>query len=228
MEHFFRYTLDGDPHLNMKIVYAGLMVAIAIAYKFRKNEKLLKALLAINVLVQITLFVWYLGYKELFIQEGLPLYHCRIAVLMTAVGDLAKKPKMTKYFAWLGIIGTVVAFGVPDPSDYMWPHLTNITFICTHYFITMSSLMVIAKNEVKLDLKSVVVITLIMNLVIMILNTILGSNYSYLMKLPPALPIDVNKYIIFALMTLLLVGGELGLEKLAQKILSNREGDLNV
>lgn len=228
MEHFFRYTLDDDPHLNMKIVYAGLVIAIIIAYKFRKNEKLLKLLLAVNVLLQITLFIWYLGYKELFIQEGLPLYHCRIAVLMTAVGYAAKKPKMTKYFAWLGIIGTIVAFGVPDPSDYMWPHLTNITFICTHYFITMSSLMVIAKNEVKLDLKSVVVITLIMNLVIMILNTILGSNYSYLMKLPPALPIDVNKYIIFALMTLLLVGGELGLEKLAQKILSNREGDLNV
>lgn len=226
MEHFFRYTLDGDPHLNMKIVYAGLMVAIAIAYKFRKNEKLLKALLAINVLVQITLFVWYLGYKELFIQEGLPLYHCRIAVLMTAVGDLAKKPKMTKYFAWLGIIGTVVAFGVPDPSDYMWPHLTNITFICTHYFITMSSLMIIAKNEVKLDLKSVVVITIIMNLVIMAVNMILGSNYSYLMKLPPALPIDVNKYVIFMVMTVLLVSGEMGLEKLTLKILSKRNSGL--
>ncbi|ASS37878.1 hypothetical protein AXF17_05070 [Mogibacterium pumilum] len=223
MEHFFRYTLDGDPHLNMKIVYAGLVIAIIIAYKFRKNEKLLKVLLAVNVLLQITLFIWYLGYKELFIQEGLPLYHCRIAVIMTAVGYAAKKPKMTKYFAWLGIIGTIVAFGVPDPSDYMWPHLTNITFICTHYFITMSSLMVIAKNEVKLDLKSVVVITLIMNLVIIILNTILGSNYSYLMKLPPALPIDVNKYIIFALMTLLLVGGEMVLEKFTLKILGKRE-----
>ncbi|WP_237049006.1 YwaF family protein [Mogibacterium pumilum] len=207
----------------MKIVYAGLVIAIIIAYKFRKNEKLLKVLLAVNVLLQITLFIWYLGYKELFIQEGLPLYHCRIAVIMTAVGYAAKKPKMTKYFAWLGIIGTIVAFGVPDPSDYMWPHLTNITFICTHYFITMSSLMVIAKNEVKLDLKSVVVITLIMNLVIIILNTILGSNYSYLMKLPPALPIDVNKYIIFALMTLLLVGGEMVLEKFTLKILGKRE-----
>ena len=227
MEHFFRYTLDGDPHLNMKIIYAGLVITIIIAYKFKKNEKLLKGLIIANVLLQIVLFIWYLGFKELFIKEGLPLYHCRIAVIMIAVGYFANKPKMTKYFAWLGIIGTIVAFGVPDPSDFMWPHLTNITFISTHYFITMSSLMIVAKNDVKLDLKSIFAFTIVMNLVIVAVNTVLGSNYSYLMKLPPALPIDVNKYIIFILMTLLLVGGELGLEKLTQRILSKREGDLS-
>ena len=92
MQHFFRYTLDGDPHLNMKLIYAGLVIAIIIAYRFRKNDKLLKVLLATNVLLQIILFIWYLGYKELFIMEGLPLYHCRIAVLMMAVGYVAKKP----------------------------------------------------------------------------------------------------------------------------------------
>jgi len=227
MEHFFRYTLDGDPHLNMKIIYAGLVVAVIIAYKFRKSENLLKGLIIANVLLQIALFTWYVGFKELFIKEGLPLYHCRIAVIMIAVGYFAKKPKLTKYFAWLGIIGTIVAFGVPDPSDFMWPHLTNITFICTHYFITMSSLMIVAKNDVKLDVKSIFAFTIVMNLFIMAVNTVLGTNYSYLMKLPPALPIDINKYIIFMLMTLLLVGGELGLEKLTQKILSKGEGGLS-
>jgi len=39
MQHFFRYTLDGDPHLNMKLIYAGLVIAIIIAYRFRKNDK---------------------------------------------------------------------------------------------------------------------------------------------------------------------------------------------
>ena len=73
MQHFFRYTLDGDPHLNMKLIYAGLVIAIIIAYRFRKNDKLLKVLLATNVLLQIILFIWYLGYKELFIMEGLPI-----------------------------------------------------------------------------------------------------------------------------------------------------------
>ena len=63
MQHFFRYTLDGDPHLNMKLIYAGLVIAIIIAYRFRKNDKLLKVLLATNVLLQIILFIWYLGYK---------------------------------------------------------------------------------------------------------------------------------------------------------------------
>ena len=153
MQHFFRYTLDGDPHLNMKLIYAGLVIAIIIAYRFRKNDKLLKVLLATNVLLQIILFIWYLGYKELFIMEGLPLYHCRIAVLMMAVGYVAKKPVISRYFAWLGIIGTIIAFGVPDPSDYLWPHLTNITFICTHYLIAMSSLIIISRNEVKLNFR---------------------------------------------------------------------------
>ena len=46
------------------------------------------------------------------------------------------------------------------------------------------------------------------------------------MKLPPALPIDVNKYVIFMLMTVLLVSGEMGLEKLTLKILSKRNSGL--
>lgn len=65
MQHFFRYTLDGDPNLNMKLIYVGLVIAIIIAYRYRKNDKLLKILLATNVILQITLFIWYLGYKEL-------------------------------------------------------------------------------------------------------------------------------------------------------------------
>ena len=156
MQHFFRYTLDGDPHLNMKLIYSGLVIAIIIAYRFRKNDKLLKVLLATNVLLQIILFIWYLGYKELFIMEGLPLY-----------------------------------------------------------LIAMSSLIIISRNEVKLNFRDVVLITFIMNLVIMIANTILGSNYSYLMKLPPALPIEVNKYIIFTIMTILLIIGEMLLDKIS-------------
>ena len=143
MQHFFRYTLDGDPHLNMKLIYAGLVIAIIIAYRFRKNDKLLKVLLATNVLLQI------------------------------------------------------------------------ILFICTHYLIAMSSLIIISRKEVKLNFRDVVLITFIMNLVIMIANTILGSNYSYLMKLPPALPIEVNKYIIFTIMTILLIIGEMLLDKIS-------------
>lgn len=227
MQHFFRYTLDGDPHLNMKLIYAGLVIAIIIAYRFRKNDKLLKVLLATNALLQIILFIWYLGYKELFIMEGLPLYHCRIAVLMMAVGYVAKKPVISRYFAWLGIIGTIIAFGVPDPSDYLWPHLTNITFICTHYLIAMSSLIIISRNEVKLNFRDVVLITFIMNLVIMIANTILGSNYSYLMKLPPALPIEVNKYIIFTIMTILLIIGEMLLDKISVAKMNKGVSDLS-
>lgn len=75
MQHFFRHTLDGDPHLNMKLIYAGLVIAIIIAYRFRKNDKLLKVLLATNVLLQIILFIWYLGYKELFIMEEIGRAH---------------------------------------------------------------------------------------------------------------------------------------------------------
>ena len=227
MQHFFRYTLDGDPNLNMKLIYVGLVIAIIIAYRYRKNDKLLKILLATNVILQITLFIWYLGYKELFIMEGLPLYHCRIAVLMMAVGYVAKRPAITRYFAWLGIIGTVITFGVPDPSDYLWPHLTNITFICTHYLITMNSLIIISKKEVRLNLKNVVVITFIMNLVIMIANVILGSNYSYLMELPPSLPISINKYVIFTLMTILLVIGEMALDNIYLLITNKSVSDLS-
>ena len=44
MSHFFRYEMDGEPHLNMMLIYVIFAVSIAIAVKFRKNEKLLTAI----------------------------------------------------------------------------------------------------------------------------------------------------------------------------------------
>src|SRR3712207_929437 len=135
MPHFFRYEPDGIPVLNMLLIRIVLIAFLVIAYRYRSNRKLLKSLLFASVAAQAFLLGWYIGDRALLIKEGLPLYHCRIAAIMMAVGCVLDKPKLSKFFAWLGLIGAMIAFVFPDPSPYTWPHLTNVTFIVTHYLI---------------------------------------------------------------------------------------------
>ncbi len=78
--------------------------------------------------------------------EGLPLYHCRIAIAYDGSGISNKTGDFGT--AWLGIIGTITAFGVPDPSDLCGAS-NNITFICTHYLIAMSSLIISRNSKAK-------------------------------------------------------------------------------
>ena len=208
MSHFFRYEMDGEPHLNVMLIYVIFAVSIAIAVKFRKNEKLLKAVLIISVALQAVMFAWYLGDKALLIKEGLSLYHCRLAALMSAAGYFFNKPKVARFFAWMGLVGAVIAFVFPDPSDFMWPHLTNLTFVSTHCFIAMGSIMVIARNDVKLCVIDACVMTVVMNAFLVIVNAMLGSNYGYLTELPPGIPLQLNKYMLFVLLTAVISGGE--------------------
>ena len=204
MEYFFRHNPDQGFDFNMTLVRLGLIFFVLFVYKIRNKKQALPIVLSLSAIMQLVLFFWYSKNPDLFIKEGLPLYHCRIAGLMIPIAYLIKKENIQSYFANLAIIGTLVAFAIPDPSKFAWPHITNITYIANHYLLIGSGLLIGIKNKKSIDMKNIFTISLGMNILISMVNLKLNTNYSYLSQVPiPGLE-NLAKALIFFSMTILI------------------------
>lgn len=204
MEYFFRHKPDQGFDFNMSLVRLGLIIFLILVYKVRNKKQTLPILLSLSAFMQLVLFFWYTKDPELFIKEGLPLYHCRIAGLMLPLSYLIKKENIQSYFANLAIIGTLVAFAIPDPSKFAWPHITNITYVANHYLLIGSGLLIGIKNKKSIDMKNIFIISLGMNILISMVNLKLNTNYGYLSHVPiPGLE-NLPKGLIFFAMTILI------------------------
>lgn len=205
MEYFFRTEPDSGFDFNMHLVRLGLILFLLIIYRLRKKAWLLKGLLMMSILLQATLYLWYTQDSDLLLIEGLPLYHCRIAGIFLPIAFLFGKRKLMAYFADLAVLGTMVAFSVPDPSAYSWPHITNLTYIANHYVLMASGLLVILTYHTRVSLKTIAGISFAMNAIIFILDLILGANYGYLTSVPIEFFAGVPSIIVFLAMTLLII-----------------------
>jgi len=204
MSYFFRYEPDGVHNMPIFIIRIVFVAVLLFAYTQKHNKKLLRIALSLGLFLQVALFIWYSGNPVLFTKEGLPLYHCRLSAIMLAVTYLLKKEKLMRYFSWLGLLGAMIAFSFPDPSPFLWPHITNITYIFSHMLLGLSSVIVLTKEETVLSNKDIFLYTIVMNLVISFVNHFLGSNYGYLRALPKMFPFDFTPIQLFFILTVLI------------------------
>ena len=206
MSYFFRYEPDGVHNIPILMIRILFVAILLFAYMQKNNKKLLWISLLLGLALQLTLFLWYSGNSMLFTKEGLPLYHCRLSAIMLAVTYLLKKEKLMRYFSWLGLLGAIIAFSFPDPSPFLWPHITNITYIFSHMLLGLSSVIILCKEEIELNNKDIFLYTVSMNLVISFVNHFMGSNYGYLRALPKMFPFDFTPIqLIFILSVLISV-----------------------
>lgn len=188
----------------MKWVWMIVLAGSYFAYRWRYNKRMLVLLLMAGVLIQGLMIYWYTGQGNLFWSEGLPLFHCRIAALMLAVSYMTKRYNMMIFFAWVGLVGALIAFSVPDPSPYIWPHVTAVTFVGSHVLLIMTGLMILLAHSRILCFKTVMYYTLMMNGGIMMVNRLFGYNYAYLQRLPSSFNVAVPSIVIALGMTMLM------------------------
>ena len=206
MTYFFRYEPDGVHNMSIFIIRIVFVAVLLFAYTQKHNKKLLRIALSLGLFLQAVLFIWYSGNPVLFTKEGLPLYHCRLSAIMLAISYFLKKEKWMRYFAWLGLLGAIIAFSFPDPSPFLWPHITNVTYIGSHMLLGLSAVIILCKEEIELNNKDIFLYTVSMNLVISFVNHFMGSNYGYLRALPKMFPFDFTPIqLIFILSVLISV-----------------------
>ena len=200
MDYFFRTTPDAGFTFNMHLVRLGLVLFLFVIYQFRKKAWLLKLLLVASVVLQGILYFWYTLDHDLWLLEGLPLYHCRIAGICLPIAFLLKKEKSMAFFADLAL----VAFAVPDPSKFAWPHVTNLTYILNHYVLMACGLLVTVNRPKSLTFKEIGLASLAMNSVIFAMDLALGANYGYLTRVPISFFDFVPVPLVFLIMTILI------------------------
>ena len=204
MTYFFRYEPDGVHNISIFIIRIVFIAVLLFAYTQKHNKKLLQISLVLGLFLQVVLFIWYSGNPVLFMKEGLPLYHCRLSAIMLAVSYFLKKEKWMRYFAWLGLLGAIIAFSFPDPSPFLWPHITNITYIGSHMLLGISAVIILCQEETELNIKDIFLYTVLMNLVISFVNHFMGSNYGYLKALPKMFPFDFMPIQLFFILSVLI------------------------
>ena len=204
MTYFFRYEPDGVHNMSIFIIRIVFIAVLLFAYTQKQNKKLLQISLLLGLFLQAALFIWYSGNPVLFMKEGLPMYHCRLSAIMLAVSYFLKKEKWMRYFAWLGLLGAIIAFSFPDPSPFLWPHVTNITYIGSHMLLGMSAVIILCQEETELNIKDIFLYTVTMNLVISFVNHFMGSNYGYLKALPKMFPFDFMPIQLFFILSVLI------------------------
>lgn len=204
MTYFFRYEPDGVHNMSIFIIRIVFIAVLLFAYTQKQNKKLLQISLLLGLFLQAALFIWYSGNPLLFIKEGLPLYHCRLSAIMLAVSYFLKKEKWMRYFAWLGLVGAIIAFSFPDPSPFLWPHITNITYIGSHILLGLTAVIILCQEKTELNMKDIFLYTVTMNLVISFVNHFMGSNYGYLKALPKMFPFDFMPIQLFFILSVLI------------------------
>ena len=192
-KYFFRNTSEysnfkifGSGHISILLVaILGVVSMIKRIGISRKFEKIVGIVLLSQ---QAILYTWYLlsGYKLL--TEGLPLYHCRIAILLTGIGLLFNKSICKKLGSMWGLIGAVFALVYPSGLDpFIFPHITQFSFFIGHLFLLWGSVYCIFVECIKLnkkDLKTTIYFTNIYHISVFILNHMIGANYGF-MRISP-------------------------------------------
>ena len=133
---------------------------------------------------------------------------------MMAISYFRKDYKLSNYFAWLGIIGTLTAYSFPDPSKYLWLHITNLTYVLGHILSIGSALMILTNERRELDFKLICKITLSMNLMIYLLNKTVSANYGYLNHLPDSFSISLPSPVLYLVISCGLIFLIYGLSKI--------------
>ena len=212
IKYFFRGVPD-----NTKFVPFGLShililtLSTFISYMIisNKEEKRRYEIFIGTVLItqQLFLYMWYITNNYNILTQGLPLYHCRIAILSLSIGLIFNKLKYMKFGAYWGIVGATIALLIPvDVDPFLFPHITIVSFFVGHMFLLWGSIYVLYVKKVeitKIDLKKILSFTNIYCIFIYMFNYIANSNYGFMNSSP--IPIGKNlNHIVYGAIVILI------------------------
>jgi hypothetical integral membrane protein (TIGR02206 family) len=198
IRYFFRGTPDGyvfpvgsvEHWLIIAIILLGIELITRHRYKLRdpKYTKEFKiAMIIMLSLQQIVLYLWY-GFSGYFsIQESLPLYNCRVAIILTIFAFITNKDFFKNICCYWGIVGAILALAFPVVDPFQFPHYTMVSFFGGHILMLWSAIyfLVVEKHYInKRSLVSILLFTNIYHVLIYVFDKITNSNYCYLVNPP--------------------------------------------
>lgn len=173
--------------LHLFILSIALVISIFISIRKTESRKFELFTGIVLIFQQLFLYSWYFAGKYNTFTEGLPLYHCRIAIIFIGIGMIFNKEMLMKIGSYLGIFGSISALLFPGLDPFAFPHITQFSYFIGHLFLLWGAVYLLSVKNVgmsKLDLKNVVIFTNSYHVLMFVLNNMISSNYGY-MSSPP-------------------------------------------
>ncbi len=177
--------------------------------------KIILKIIALLVLFEQVSFLYFYFFKTNYgLEEGLPLFTCRIALYTAFFGIILNSSKLKGVTCYFGIIGGILAVIYPDMYDYAFPHALYVDFFLEHIIILWASCLFIFVEDFSFSKDEFVYALFFTNIFLaisLVINYLLDSNYAYLARPPFAIeffqkiPYPIFVIIIFATYDLLVL-----------------------
>ncbi|MDO5718323.1 MAG: TIGR02206 family membrane protein [Tissierellia bacterium] len=183
MNYLFRTKTDGYIFPMMSRVHIIVLLILFAGLLILKNKhKNYKKILIVSLVIeQIMLYSWYFFIKGFNPREALPLYSCRIAVIVILLALPFRSDIMKLFGSYLGFPGGVIAILFPVIESYSYPHITNFIYFIGH--ISLAWLSFCYLIELKADrskLKTIFLYSHIYLIIAYSADKLIDSNYAYL------------------------------------------------
>lgn len=171
----------------LAIAVLGVYLLIENREKLISSTKLQKILTYTLLMQQLILYGWYLSSGYFTIQESLPFYNCRIAILSIVIGELLNIDKIKYIGVYWGFMGSIIALLNPVLDPFGIDHYTFYSFFIGHIFLLWGSLYILLIEDKKISKKSfkyIVSFSNIYHILILSFNNKYDANYCYLKESP--------------------------------------------
>jgi hypothetical integral membrane protein (TIGR02206 family) len=197
MNEFITLDFTGDP---FQIFYPPHLVVIAILILIylslifvrrstsrRFNDIFRYTLAAVLVINELAWhwWNWYVG--QWTIQTMLPLHVCSVLVFVSAFMLVTRSKRIYEFAYFMGIGAAMQAVLTPDVGIYGFPHFRFFQTFISHGGIILAALFMTVVENYRPYWKSLLRVFVGMNIymaVVFIINSLLGSNYMFIMRKP--------------------------------------------
>ena len=184
------FELFGTPHLIALACVALWIIAVVVIGRHgdQRTRDFLRYLIATVLVVDELLWHFWNWYAGLWsVQYTLPLHVCSILVWVCAYMLYTQDYRLYEFAYFMGIGAAVQALLTPDAGIYGFPHFRAFQVMVSHGTIIASALfmtLVLGMRPFPRSILKVVVGMNIYMVIIMVVNTILGSNYLFIAHKP--------------------------------------------
>ncbi|WP_165993764.1 TIGR02206 family membrane protein [Streptococcus catagoni] len=183
---FFALKESGLPFVPPFFYFLFIMLApilILLTLNYYKSPSYRRFFLFLQFSQLVTLYGWYF-LRGFPLQESLPLYHCRIAMLVIFL--LPDKMRLKQLFMLLGVVGPILALFSPDLYPYPFLHASNMAFYLGHYALLVNALIYLLRyydsslSSMDFSLKAFS----FLNLFLIVVDLLTKGNYGFLIETP--------------------------------------------
>jgi hypothetical integral membrane protein (TIGR02206 family) len=184
------FELFGPPHLAfLAFVVLACVLVVAFRDRFSPRQRVffrwfLAAWLVVN---ELAYHAWHVYYGIWSIQYQLPLHVCSVMVFASAFMLVTRNYTVYEFSYFIGIGAAMQALLTPDAGIYGFPHFRFFQTLTAHGLIVFSAVYMTAVEKFRPYPKSLLRVAVGMNLymaAIFAVNSLIGSNYLYIMRKP--------------------------------------------